>query len=107
MRAIDNPYGITDHWRGSYVEAPLWEQAVAWHVQVRTPRYRARRRERYQQDKAYQTYLRRKRQTAMRVGDAEMAPACRCGCGELVRSRQNGVWGQWRPGHHVRGAAIR
>jgi hypothetical protein len=29
-------------------------------------------------------------------------PLCECGCGLPVKSRQNGVWSRWRPGHAQR-----
>lgn len=32
-------------------------------------------------------------------------PFCACGCGEQVKGYMNGVWGQWRPGHNMRGRA--
>jgi len=30
------------------------------------------------------------------------APLCECGCGLPVKSRKNGVWSRWRPGHSSR-----
>jgi hypothetical protein len=32
------------------------------------------------------------------------APLCECGCGLPVKSRKNGVWSRWRPGHAQRGS---
>jgi hypothetical protein len=37
-------------------------------------------------------------------GDA--IPLCACGCGESVKSKFNGIFSQWRPGHSSRGRSI-